>query len=293
MGMNLQKAQERLAKLRKDNEDRKNRGEFLKLDEGDHVVRLLPPVGTNDWCVEAYYHSNFPDDNKKQVLCPKETYKTEKLDCPICELSQSLRESSDKGERQLGYDMRPRLRVITSALHLVAPKTQTLTAEDTAKPKLFAFGETIFQSLLGFIADPEWGDLSDPVKGFNIKITRTGKQKNDTKYDVKASRSASPVANFDAIKGKLIDVAARVKADLKTYDQLQGILAGTEETAEAPAVEAPAAPQDEFASGPKTEASSTPPSTAEPVATGAPATASSAPKSLQARLDAIKAKAKK
>lgn len=217
MGIDLSKAKARLDAFRKQAEERKNRGEFLDLkEERDYLIRILPPVGNNDWCIEAYYHYNVKKDTV--LLCPKETYKT--LPCPVCEFVEVLFKTKDKDDRETAFKMRAKIRVLTNAL--------SLDKGADGKPKIFAFGPMIYQKLLEYVNNDEYGDITDPVKGFDLKITRTGKGQQDTKYSVMAKRMPSGVANYQEVMTQMVDLGARTKAELKTYEQLKAILEGTD-----------------------------------------------------------------
>ena len=54
--------------------------------------------------------------------------------------------------------------------------------------------KTVFKEILTYFTDPEWGDLTDVRKGFDIKIKRVGRDRN-TEYTVTTARRPSRLAN--------------------------------------------------------------------------------------------------
>jgi hypothetical protein len=72
--------------------------------------------------------------------------------------------------------------------------------------KFWGFGKSVYQELLGFIADPDYGDISDPVAGRDIAVEfkaadQTGKSYPETSIRVKPNQT--PVTDNKAILEKL------------------------------------------------------------------------------------------
>ena len=72
--------------------------------------------------------------------------------------------------------------------------------------KFWGFGKTVYQELLGFIADPDYGDITDPVSGRDIAVEfkaadQTGKSYPETSIRVKPNQT--PVTDNKAILEKL------------------------------------------------------------------------------------------
>jgi hypothetical protein len=72
--------------------------------------------------------------------------------------------------------------------------------------KFWGFGKQVYQELLGFIADPDYGDITDPVAGRDIAVEfkaadQTGKSYPETTIRVKPNQTA--VTDNKAILEKL------------------------------------------------------------------------------------------
>ena len=109
--------------------------------------------------------------------------------------------------------------------------------------KFWGFGKTVYQELLGVIADPDYGDITDATNGRDIGIERqtpaeAGNQYGKTTIRVKPNQTAL-VEDMDLSK-KLLTVQPNI-VELYTepdFETLKGHLStflnpdgGTEETA--------------------------------------------------------------
>ena len=88
--------------------------------------------------------------------------------------------------------------------------------------KLMKIPGGVYQSIIDlYLDEDDWGDMTDPKKGYDIKITRTGKTKNDTEYSV------APCKNTPLDKDwakKTIDLKAMAKSLVEPYDVVKGKL---------------------------------------------------------------------
>ena len=72
--------------------------------------------------------------------------------------------------------------------------------------KFWGFGKQVYQELLGFIADPDYGDISDPMSGRDIAVEfkaadQTGKSYPETSIRVKPNQT--PVTDNKAVLEKI------------------------------------------------------------------------------------------
>ena len=86
------------------------------------------------------------------------------------------------------------------------------------KIKLFDLKATIYSQIVDYAQDPEYGDPSDEVKGYdlNVKKEKTGSQPQNVRYTVMPSRSSSPLTEEEKAM-QLYDLDNILKRD--TYDE--------------------------------------------------------------------------
>lgn len=153
-------------------------GQFLRLEEGRNQVRILPEVGEMDWFFQAVGTHRFPDG--ATVYCPSFTSEGE-LECPVCEFVQELYDAGDRASKALAGDMRVRRKFWMNVID---------RSNENAGPKILTAGVTIFSPIKQVIGDPDYGNITDPETGTDIKIIREGTGLN-TEYEVIASRYES------------------------------------------------------------------------------------------------------
>jgi len=182
-------------------------GKYWKPPVGRSVIRILPPIGTMGFFFkEAGVH--YIGDN--HFGCPRISTDGQ-LPCPICEVQDELWKSGEKD----------------AAKQFNVNRSFNVNIIDRGKPdsgvQIYCPGVSIFQAWAALVSDPDYGDISDPEQGFDIKIDRTGEGKNDTRYQVQCMRQPSPLGLPDEIEKWLAD-ATDLEADatkgLLSYDEL-------------------------------------------------------------------------
>ena len=241
MAMDISKLAERLSQLNTKVEYGEKSGiEFITIKDGRNVIRILPPanpdalLGTEVW---VHYGVGKTEANKKgtMVVCPK-THGEDKA-CPVCELSSEIKKLSKKKDdnydkqakscyrkKRVYYDALPREEDPTTYSQDEDGKWINADGDESKPVKVLATGLGVYKDLLGIICDPEYGDITDPEKGLDIIITKSGSGQFDTKYDVKTVRKESPIG-FGKWEECLNDLTKLT--EVKSYDDLLALLDGT------------------------------------------------------------------
>lgn len=223
LDMNVIRA--RRAELARIDAEREANKILLELEEGDNFIRVLPPsLSSTGWCRK--FGSHYKITEKGGLKCPKTTAS---LPCPVDELIQPLFKSKVQEEKDYAYEVRAKDRFVANVLDL---------KKNDGKVYVMEFGPGIEKDIISVmdgggdtqgaaVASFGKGDITDPKNGYDLRITKTvPKDPKQTKYEVLAANSPTPVANWDAIKGSLNDLDAYVTRDMKTYDELVNILSG-------------------------------------------------------------------
>ena len=74
---------------------------------------------------------------------------------PINEFAGKLKSTGEKDEWIQGKRLEPKMRTFAPVL---------VRGKEQEGVKFWGFGKTVYQELLGFIADPDYGDISDSMR---------------------------------------------------------------------------------------------------------------------------------
>jgi len=155
MAIDLNAIKQKLNELNTTNSRRNN---LWKPSAGEQIIRIVPyQYDTSNPFRELYFHY---DLGKKNYLSPI----TYGKDDPVVEFCEKLKSSGNSDEWKLGRKMEPKMRTYVPIL---------VRGEESEGVKFWGFGKTVYQELLGFIADPDYGDITDPKSGRDIVVEFT------------------------------------------------------------------------------------------------------------------------
>ena len=155
MALDLQAIQAKLKKLEKST----NRATRLwRPEPGDTQIRLVPYSHGSDPFVELYFCYNI--GKTRSILSPLSFGK----ECPINEAAAQLRSTGDKDDFVLARKVQPKLRIYAPVV---------VRGKEAQGVKFWGFGKTVYQSLLNYFLDPDYGDLSDSNTGRDIVVKFT------------------------------------------------------------------------------------------------------------------------
>ena len=162
MSIDMELMRRKLATLRGENKG-DSTSVWFKPDEGDTIIRIIP-TNDGDPLKEMFFHYNV-GDHRGGILCPKRNYGE---GCPICEFASSLwREGSDNNDeesKKLAKSLFVRTRYFSPVV---------VRGREEEGIKVYGYGKTAYELLLGYILDPEYGDVTDAMEGTDITLTYT------------------------------------------------------------------------------------------------------------------------
>jgi|TARA_R110002074_G_scaffold395009_1_gene582874 hypothetical protein len=182
--------------------------------EGEEsIVRLMSfPDNDGQPFKERWFYYNI--GNNPGLLAP---YQFGQPD-PIQELINKLRDDSSKESYELAKKLYPKMRCYAPVV---------VRGEEDKGVRVWSFGKTVYQTLLNIMLDEDYGDITDPLEGRDVKVTCTkppgrmwattdvrprGKQ-NALSEDAKLSKDwLSSVPSLDDMY------------TCKTYDELEKIV---------------------------------------------------------------------
>jgi hypothetical protein len=211
--MDINAIRSRLNKLQ--NTQRKS-DSLWKPTPGKHQVRIVPyKFNPDNPFIELYFHYNV---NNKTYLSPQSFGRPD----PIVEFSDKLKRMGDKEDYKAARQMEPKLRTFVPVI---------VRGEEGEGVKFWGFGKTVYQEILGYIADPDYGDITDPVSGRDLTIEYTSAEDAGTSYPTTTIRvkpketplveDAQQVENLLQNQTEITDLYQEL-----SYDELKDVLEG-------------------------------------------------------------------
>ena len=149
---------------------------------------------------------------------------------PIQELINKLRDDGSKESYELAKKLYPKMRTYAPIV---------VRGEEDKGVRLWSFGKTVYQSLLNIMLDEDYGDITDPTDGRDVKVVCTkapGRMWAMT--EVRPRGKQSPLCKeSDQAKKWLDDIPDLDELyTLKSYEELEKIvndwLSGDDSTSE-------------------------------------------------------------
>jgi len=183
-------------------------------EEGSETtVRLLAyPNNDGQPFKELMFYYNI--GNNPGLLAP---YQFDKPD-PIQELITKLRDEGSKESYELAKKLYPKMRCYAPVV---------VRGEEEKGVRLWAFGKTVYQTLLNYMLDEDYGDITDPHEGRDVRVNcqkNPGQQWATT--DVRPRGKDSPLSEDSSKSKQWLDNIPDVNDlfELKSYEELERII---------------------------------------------------------------------
>tara|TARA_R100001443_G_scaffold35946_1_gene49827 strand:+ start:632 stop:1393 length:762 start_codon:yes stop_codon:yes gene_type:complete len=209
--MDINSIRNRLTQLQTTNNRTSN---LWKPQPGKQVIRVLPYKHNKDNpFIELFFHFGL---NNKTYLSPITYGRPD----PIEEFAQKLKTSGNREEYQMARKLEAKMRTFAPII---------VRGEEAQGVRFWGFGKTVYQELLSVIADPDYGDITDPVSGRDVAVEfktaeETGKSFPSTSIRVKPNQT--PIIEDKAKLEALLDNQKNI-AELYqelSYEELTGVL---------------------------------------------------------------------
>ncbi len=205
---------EKMLARKKDLEKRSGGGGMIYPKEGTIRVRIKSRGADEELGIEVVQFYLGPKDGG--IISPA----TFDEPCPFMEKFQELKNSEDPDDKALASKLVPRRRYILGVIGYKDTKGKEIDPDKIDKPMMVP--RSVYQDIIDLYLDEEdWGDMTDPIEGYDIKITRTGSGKMDTSYSV----SPCQKSKLDKKYREDIDLEKAVRASILSYDKLEEKLA--------------------------------------------------------------------
>ena len=188
---------------------------FWKPQPGKSQIRIVPyKFDKNNPFSELFFHYSLVPN--KTVLSPLSYGRPD----PVQQFADKLKSTGNKDEWIQGKRIEPKMRTFVPVV---------VRGEENEGVKFWGFGKTVYQELLGIIADPDYGDISDSMTGRDIVVERqtpaeAGNQYGKTTIRVKPNVTALS-EDSDQLT-KLLDEQPELKElyNEPTFDELKSHL---------------------------------------------------------------------
>ena len=196
--------------------------QLFKLPEGSTRIRVLPGIdpGSVDkdfFCKSIVHYNISPNNPKIPVISPKS--KNPNARCPMYNKVQELKSSTSPADNAEATKLRGQTRYYLG----VIPRE----GEDAGKIMVYPAPKAIFTKILTLMEDPEYGDVTSPTEGRELKFIRTGKGK-DTRYDVMASPKVTPITHDEEELAQILENQPELwrYRDAPDYDEIVKFMDG-------------------------------------------------------------------
>jgi len=213
MALNIDAIRGRLNKLQN---TQKKSDMLWKPTAGKQQVRIVPyKIDLENPFIELLFHYNI---NNKTYLSPHSFGRPD----PILEFANKLKNLGDKDDWKAAKAMEPKLRTFVPVI---------VRGEEEKGVKFWGFGKTVYQDILGYIADPDYGDIADIKTGRDITIEYVTAEAGGTQFPVTNIRikpNQSPLLQDADASQELIDKQTPI-TDMYSelsYDELKAVLEG-------------------------------------------------------------------
>jgi len=185
--------------------------------EGDQTIRIMP---TTDGDPFKEFHFHYNVGKNPGILCPKRNHGEE---CPICDFASKLWregvEHNDDTAKREAKKLFARKRYFSPIL---------VRGEESKGVRVWSYGKTAYETLLSYVLDPDYGDLTheetgtDIVMTYNIPGTPGSFPKTSLKPRRRPSMLCEDVENCDELINSVPDIETLFQR--QTTSEVQALL---------------------------------------------------------------------
>jgi hypothetical protein len=209
--MDLNAIRKRLGQLQTTN----NRTSSLwKPQPGNQQIRIVPyHFNKDNPFIELFFHYNL---NNRSYLSPISFGRPD----PIEEFAQKLKASGNKEDYQLSKKLEAKMRTFAPVI---------VRGEESQGVKLWGFGKTVYQELLSIIADPDYGDITDPINGRDVSVEFISAEESGASFpktNIRVKPNQTPISDEPSVL-ELVKTSQKDITDIyqeQSYEELTGIL---------------------------------------------------------------------
>ena len=184
-----------------------------KPSPGKNQVRIVPYQHDKaNPFLELFFHY---DLGKRNYLSPVTHGEAD----PVVEFSEKLKSTGNSDDWKLSKKLEPKMRVYVPVI---------VRGEEGEGVKFWGFGKQVYAELLGFISDPDYGDITDLTGGRDIVVEFTPSEGAGTypKTAIRVKPNQTPATEAKGIADKIMNGQPEIFSIFKkvSYDDLKSAL---------------------------------------------------------------------
>ena len=182
---------------------------LLKPEPGKQTIRIVPYQYDKDNPFrELFFHYNL---GKKIYLSPVTFGKAD----PVVEFCEKLKATGNKEDWQMARKMEPKMRCYAPVI---------VRGQESEGVKFWGFGKQVYQELLSIIADPDYGDITDPMNGRDVTVEFTAAEGAGSfpKTSIRVKPNTSAATDSKDVAEKITNAQKEITEIFKevSYDDL-------------------------------------------------------------------------
>lgn len=188
---------------------------------GDNVIRILPSNREDgNFAYHSIQHHGFKVDGQARAFpCMGAFGKP----CPVCKVISYYDTETDPDIKDVLNNISPRHAYLMNIID----------RKNTEKVQIFSAAKTVMREIMQYMNDEEYGDITDPEEGRDVKINRVG-EGLATKYSTRVSPKTSHV-NMDGWEDLMFNLEAEAYREIPTYKKYtRYLIANFQETLDIP-----------------------------------------------------------
>lgn len=217
MAINIEAMRAKLDASKNGNKPRTNDTKW-RPTQGDQTIRILP-TADGDPFKEFHFHYNV--GKNPGIMCPKRNHGE---DCPICNFASQLWKDGVENDNAT---LKAEAKKLFVRKRYYSPIL--VRGKESEGVKIWSYGKTAYETLLGYVLDPDYGDITDPDVGTDIVLNYDvpGTPGSFPKTTLKPRRRPSvlcddAVADCQELMDSIPDIAGLF--DRKTTEDVQALL---------------------------------------------------------------------
>jgi len=191
----------------------KKNSAMWKPKPGEYTVRLVPlPTKDGQPFKELKFYYNI--GTNPGLLAPSQFHEPD----PIQELITKLKSDGTSDSYNIAKKLYPKMRIFAGVV---------VRGEEDKGVQIWGFGKQVYQALLNLMLDVDYGDITDPKEGRDIKISISkGPGEEYAKTTVTPKPKVTKLSEDSKVAAEWLKSAPDVDAlyTLKSYDELEKII---------------------------------------------------------------------
>ena len=134
--------------------------------------------------------------------------------------AQKLKASGNKEDYQLSKKLEAKMRTFAPVI---------VRGEESQGVKFWGFGKTVYQELLSIIADPDYGDITDPVNGRDVSVEFISAEESGASFpktNIRVKPNQTPISDEPSVL-ELVKTSQKDITEIyqeQSYDDLTNVL---------------------------------------------------------------------